>query len=658
MAENDQSIIRLDDFFFAMMPSDKTKIIQLEKNKIISLGKFGSFKSEKLVGKTYGRWYEITQTGELEPFFHTNYECLVENEANNRKILPDNDSQKITQQEIEEMKLQTKSGEIQYKEIIKTITENNATFNQKTVYSQSKYLKKKESNICDHFFSRFPEKINLIRNDTLSQILSISNVHATSRTLVVDNTGGMIATGLLSPGLVYGLHTEVNHNYNVLKYLNDHDLDSKFISLQWSNINKPIENFEEEQNGNDSDGYVRGNLRRRINHEKLNKKLQVLRAEPFDGLVIATDFNPLSVLKALLPYLGGSRTVVFYSPYKESLLETFDYMRFSIDFLNVSLTESWLREYQVLPGRTHPHMGMSGSGGYLLSAIRVYSKKTLELSSAQIKARNDAFKVLDLYEQYSPFHFNNFITSQYKEKTPVISTLVQKLSGKSYQNNFKNVNLNQIEDYKKKQLKKWSATLPKPVSSAQAVLYDLAKQGDLESEFYLAKMELFGTSGFPLNLRASFDKWLNIAHSYGNSTAQFYVAIFYASGLGNVARNPAMAKVYLKMSADQNNGLAMLMLSHRKDFGIETIAKCEESIDLLSKIADKSIENYYQGNSLGKSRFLPKANHGMLNNGIYGIKTSGFYPDKKAQTKKEVQSIIDFYLFKVAKGDIESCVSL
>lgn len=41
-------------------------------------------------------------------------------------------------------------------------------------------------------------------------------------------------------------------------------------------------------------------------------------------------------------------------------------------YLNPIVTESWLRHYQVLPGRSHPFMNMSGTGGFLLSALKVY----------------------------------------------------------------------------------------------------------------------------------------------------------------------------------------------------------------------------------------------------------------------------------------------
>ena len=49
-------------------------------------------------------------------------------------------------------------------------------------------------------------------------------------------------------------------------------------------------------------------------------------------------------------------------------------LRTSNTYLNPSITESWLRKWQVLPGRTHPFMSMSGSGGFLLTATKVYAE--------------------------------------------------------------------------------------------------------------------------------------------------------------------------------------------------------------------------------------------------------------------------------------------
>jgi len=47
-------------------------------------------------------------------------------------------------------------------------------------------------------------------------------------------------------------------------------------------------------------------------------------------------------------------------------------MRSQPQYLAPNITESWLRKYQVLPGRTHPVMSTSGSGGYVLHAIKIY----------------------------------------------------------------------------------------------------------------------------------------------------------------------------------------------------------------------------------------------------------------------------------------------
>lgn len=60
-------------------------------------------------------------------------------------------------------------------------------------------------------------------------------------------------------------------------------------------------------------------------------------------------------------------------------------------YLGANITEAWKRKYQVksvrlrvfypthisgwqvLPGRTHPMMNMSGTGGYILHAFKMYA---------------------------------------------------------------------------------------------------------------------------------------------------------------------------------------------------------------------------------------------------------------------------------------------
>jgi tRNA (adenine-N(1)-)-methyltransferase non-catalytic subunit len=68
----------------------------------------------------------------------------------------------------------------------------------------------------------------------------------------------------------------------------------------------------------------------------------------------------------------GSSQIVVYSPYLPVLSEVLAHTRKSTEYLNPTITESWSRTYQVLPGRTHPLMMTSGTGGYLFHATKIF----------------------------------------------------------------------------------------------------------------------------------------------------------------------------------------------------------------------------------------------------------------------------------------------
>lgn len=119
--------------------------------------------------------------------------------------------------------------------------------------------------------------------------------------------------------------------------------------------------------GKDLEGYHRRSKAFKIVEE--SRKL--LHDGDFDGLVIASQYQPESILEKLLPYIRGSRPVVVYHTAKEALLETSTWMRKCPELLAPQLTESWLRKSQVLPGRTHPEMSTWGGGGCLLTATKI-----------------------------------------------------------------------------------------------------------------------------------------------------------------------------------------------------------------------------------------------------------------------------------------------
>ncbi|KAF8943716.1 tRNA (adenine(58)-N(1))-methyltransferase non-catalytic subunit TRM6, partial [Haplosporangium bisporale] len=177
----------------------------------ISLGKFGSFKANDIIGHAWGNSYEIYDRDNKTRVYHPDDMNEIDETANNnREIVDDGASQKLTSEQIKALKNEGLKGELTGEEIVNKLKESHATFDKKTAYSQAKYLQKKGKkfhkvftpikpttySLNEYYYIKNPAKIRDIRMDTLSQLLSYSNVHAGSKLLVVDDTQGMIVSAL------------------------------------------------------------------------------------------------------------------------------------------------------------------------------------------------------------------------------------------------------------------------------------------------------------------------------------------------------------------------------------------------------------------------------------------------------------------------------
>ena len=96
-----------------------------------------------------------------------------------------------------------------------------------------------------------------------------------------------------------------------------------------------------------------------------------LAEKDLDALIIATKFYPLNILIELIGFIKPSSPIVIYCQYREPLMECYTYLRDASLAINVHLTETWLRDWQILKDRTHPKMVMSGRSGYLLRGIKI-----------------------------------------------------------------------------------------------------------------------------------------------------------------------------------------------------------------------------------------------------------------------------------------------
>ena len=105
--------------------------------------------------------------------------------------------------------------------------------------------------------------------------------------------------------------------------------------------------------------------------EESTVSYNMINEKNMDGLIIAAKQHPTNLLLHLIKYLAPSRPFVVFSSYKEPLMDAYFAVKETGKAVFVTLTETWLRNYQVLPERTHPEVLMSGGGGYILSGIVV-----------------------------------------------------------------------------------------------------------------------------------------------------------------------------------------------------------------------------------------------------------------------------------------------
>ncbi|GBG87373.1 hypothetical protein CBR_g45432 [Chara braunii] len=95
----------------------------------------------------------------------------------------------------------------------------------------------------------------------------------------------------------------------------------------------------------------------------------------FDSLIVAApDIQPLAIATQVLPLIKLSGFFAIFSPSLQSLADCMQWLQSNKEAVSLQLSEPWLREYQVMPARTHPHMQMSATGGFILSGIRVSNK--------------------------------------------------------------------------------------------------------------------------------------------------------------------------------------------------------------------------------------------------------------------------------------------
>jgi len=291
--------------------------------------------------------------------------------------------------------------------LVEKVIAGNENFEKKNVYSKQKYVRRKQQKFLKWFCPRAPttrllaEHFNRkekdpgrmldLRIDTLSQLLGHANVFAGGKYMIWDDSLGFTTGALLSRmdlrdgTVMVAIHTQSTLQTPFLQYFNlgEHQKGC-LLGVHLSEIGPdPMPALPDHFNPSteDNDEHKAKHIQRTQEREARRQRARVLfDAQAFTSIVLVCGdtTDPATLLSRFGPFLAPSGRLVIHCKYREPLLPAFIQARYNTNptFVDVSLTESWMRPYQTAAGRLHPEMGLPGSSGagYMLTATLVIDR--------------------------------------------------------------------------------------------------------------------------------------------------------------------------------------------------------------------------------------------------------------------------------------------
>lgn len=428
MAKQPEKLIK-ENVHVLLKKGNNVKVFRAERDRKIVFDK-RTFCLNAALDQPFGTSWEVSKNNIIPVRTTERLQGEVQSASDNRDIQDDTGSQRLDRDDIMNLKEQGVSGE----GIVEQLVDNSKSFTNKTAYSQEKYLKKKKEKyitkftiykpnvrlLCGVFFNKVPSpKIICLREDTLAQLLTCTNVQAGSKVMVVENCQGLLMASVLErlagKGTIVQFHSE-DRPVMIAEDLLDLPCEYRDIALrmQLRDFNKVVKAegssclkgvageegdiaeamdthetghsgalVSEDVEAQEEDSLTHKTRKRDFKDNSEREKKKIMRMEKYrkikellekrdmDSLLIACRFQPALLLNHLLEYLAPSRPFVVYSSFKEPQVECFKQLKDNGSVVNMNLTETWLRHYQILENRTHPMISMSGTGGYVLTGTKI-----------------------------------------------------------------------------------------------------------------------------------------------------------------------------------------------------------------------------------------------------------------------------------------------
>ncbi|KRZ58630.1 tRNA (adenine(58)-N(1))-methyltransferase non-catalytic subunit trm6 [Trichinella nativa] len=345
------------------------------------------FYLDNLVGHCFGQYFEIVNK-QLQVCSNTIPESVVFSNNLPDGLMSDSDAdsnsnteeangnmeenasnQMVTCEELAEMKKKGTSSD----EIIRTLVKGSLSFKRKSTFAQSKYVQRKKLKhseyvlvlkptirlLADIFYKKNPGKMQYLRQDAFAMLLAKSNIYPGARVLIVEDCYGLISAAIVEKMNGDGICLQIHRGDQCQSKpcLDAMDFPENILkTFQPVPISLAIKENENDDNATSI-------------FAKCQQKLQEFEKGEFDSLIIASRFDPRILSEKLLSKIKLSGTIVIYSACIQVLSECFQQLRSSNQVLNLEITDTFMRYYQILPNRTRPEMNGHVSCGYLLSGI-------------------------------------------------------------------------------------------------------------------------------------------------------------------------------------------------------------------------------------------------------------------------------------------------
>jgi len=211
------------------------------------------------------------------------------------------------------------------------------------------------------YFTKKPNHILNLRYDTVSQILTVGNVHPGKKLIILDDCSGLLTACCINKMGGYGqiLHGTSDNKEN-LNCLNSLSTPCLFVRRIIKSFDLSIFFVHDNVDRNLKRKFC--TLKKKPLQKCTKQKLKELLYIGNDALIVATEHHPLTLLKICLPFLKSGSPFVIYSKTIDPLIEIYNWCRRTVSIFLVRLWTSWLRKYQILDGRTHPFVNMSATG--------------------------------------------------------------------------------------------------------------------------------------------------------------------------------------------------------------------------------------------------------------------------------------------------------